>query len=507
MTFRRILTGAAVALALAAATAAPGQAQTLRLALAGDPDALDPTTGRSLYGRIVFAALCDKLFDTDANLNIVPQLATGYEWSDGNTTLTIRLRAGVRFHDGAALDAEAVKLSLERHLTFQGSQRRSEISVVRAIEIVDPLTVRLRLSAPFVPLLAQFTDRAGMIMSPQAIQGGGANFGTRPVCAGPFRFVERVAQDRIVLERFADYWNKDAIHLERVVYRPMPDSTVRLTNLQGGGVDFVETVAASDIPTVRRNARLSLVTTSSLGFRGIQFNVAHGEAAAASPMSNPRIREAFDLSLDRDVLNQVAFGGAYIADRHWAPPGTPYHVEALRAQPRDVARARAILREVGQPNPSFRLMVQNAADWLQAAEVIQSMAREAGFDVRIQATEFATSLAQSNQGRFDAFLTGWSGRPDPDGNIYAFLRTGGTNNDGRYSNATVDRLLDEARTVSDLAARQRLYGEASAAIAADRPWIFLYHVANVHAFTTRITGFTPHPDGLVRLQGVRMAAN
>ena len=507
MIARRLLASAALALSLAAGIAAPAPAQTLRLALAGDPDALDPTMARSLYGRIVFAALCDKLFDTDADLNIVPQLATGYEWADGNRTLVIRLRPNVRFHDGAALDAEAVKLSLERHLTMQGSQRRSEISVIQAIEIVDPLTVRLRLSSPFVPLLAQFTDRAGMILSPRAIQGGGADFANRPVCAGPFRFVERVAQDRIVLERFADYWNKDAIHLERVIYRPMPDSTVRLTNLQGGGVDFVETVAASDIPAVRRNNRLTLVTTSSLGFRGIQVNIAHGEAAAANPMANPRVREAFDLSLDRDVINQVAFGGAYIPDRHWAPPGTPYHVAELRAQPRNVERARALLREAGIPNPTFRLMVQNSADWLQAAEIMQAMAREAGFDMRIQATEFATSLSSANQGRFDAYFSGWSGRPDPDGNIYAFVRSGGTNNDGRYSNATVDRLLDEARAVSDTAARQRIYREASMIIAEERPWIFLYHVANVHAFTARITGFTPHPDGLIRLQGMRMAAN
>jgi peptide/nickel transport system substrate-binding protein len=170
-----------------------------------------------------------------------------------------------------------------------------------------------------------------------------------------------------------------------------------------------------------------------------------------------------------------------------------------------VERARAVLREAGLANPSFRLMVQNAPDWLQAAEIIQAMAREAGIDVRIQATEFATSLTLTRQGQFDAYLTGWSGRPDPDGNIYAFVRSGGTNNDGHFADAELDRLLDAARATNLPAERQRLYRAVTTILLRERPWLFLYHVANVHAFTTRITGFTPHPDGLVRLQGVRLA--
>ena len=191
---------------LAAASAAmPAAAQTLRIGLAEDPDALDPTTARTFVGRIVFASLCDKLFDIDAKLAVVPQLATKHAWGADGKELTISLRDGVRFHDGERMDAAAVKYSLERHLRMQGSFRRAEISVVQSVDVVDPLTVKLTLSAPFSPLIAALTDRAGMIVSPKAAEAAGAQFGNRPVCAGPFRFVERVAQDRIVLERFADY--------------------------------------------------------------------------------------------------------------------------------------------------------------------------------------------------------------------------------------------------------------------------------------------------------------
>src|SRR5688572_27681072 len=147
--------------------AAAGQT-TLRVGLAEDPDILDPTLARTYVGRIVFASICDKLFDIDEKVNIVPQLASGYEIAADGKSVAIRLRPNVVFHDGEKLDAEAVKFSIERHLTMPGSFRRSEIAPIEKVEAVDPLTVTITLKAPFAPLLAAFTDRAGMIVSPKA---------------------------------------------------------------------------------------------------------------------------------------------------------------------------------------------------------------------------------------------------------------------------------------------------------------------------------------------------
>jgi peptide/nickel transport system substrate-binding protein len=227
------------------------QAQTLRVGLAEDPDVLDPTLARTFVGRIVFAALCDKLFDVDEKLNIVPQLATGYEWSADSKALTIKLRSGVTFHDGEKLDAAAVKFNLERHKTMPGSNRSGELRPVASVDVVDPATVRLNLSAPFSPLLAALADRAGMMVSPKAAQAAGQNFGVKPVCSGPFKFVERVAQDRMVFERYAQYWDKDKIHFDKVIYTPVPDATVRLANLRAGQFDFIERVAPSDIEKLK----------------------------------------------------------------------------------------------------------------------------------------------------------------------------------------------------------------------------------------------------------------
>src|SRR5215210_6355976 len=157
------------ALAIATFTALPGYAQkTLRIGLAEDPDVLDPTMARTFVGRIVFAGLCDKLFDLDEKLNIVPQLATSYKWSADNKSLEIKLRGGVTFHDGEKMDAAAVKYNLERHRNTAGSNRRGELSVVSSVEAVDASTVRINLTAPFAPLLTVLTDRAGMMVSPKA---------------------------------------------------------------------------------------------------------------------------------------------------------------------------------------------------------------------------------------------------------------------------------------------------------------------------------------------------
>jgi peptide/nickel transport system substrate-binding protein len=172
----------AAAAAIIAITCGTAAAQTtLRIGLAEDPDVLDPTLARTYVGRIVFASLCDKLFDIDEKLNVVPQLALSHETSADGKTVTIKLRPGVKFHDGETFDAEAAKFSLERHLTMTGSFRKPEISAIGSIDVVDPLTIRLNLKTAFAPLIAQLTDRSGMMVAPKAAKEAGDKFGLHPV--------------------------------------------------------------------------------------------------------------------------------------------------------------------------------------------------------------------------------------------------------------------------------------------------------------------------------------
>ena len=494
-----------LAVALAAAVATPALAQPFRIALREDPDSLDPTLARTYVSRIVFAGLCDKLFDINAKLEIVPQLATGYEWTDPKT-LVIKLRDGVLFQDGTKMDAEAVRYSLMRHLTMAGSFRRSEINAMDHVEVVDPLTVKVLLKEASSPFLAQLTDRSGMIVSPKAAEAAGKDFQLKPVCAGPFSFVERVPQDHITLQRFPQYWNADAIKLDRVVYQTIPDSSIRLANLQAGSTDLVEYIIPTDVEAVKADRRLALAMTDALGYQTINFNTGNGDRAKSPIGQDKRIRQAFQKAIDREALIQVVYNGLFAPAAQGIPPASPMHVGTLKPGGRDVAGAKKLLAEAGVTLPvTVQLTVPNNPDLRQVGEVIQSMANEAGFDVRITASEYASALNAANRGDFEAFLTAWSGRVDPDGNLYSFLHTGGALNDGKYFNPVVDQALTGARAVADPGERRALYGRMYAQEAEDLPTMYLWYQKAIVGMQARVKGFVQVPDGMIRLQGVSLA--
>jgi peptide/nickel transport system substrate-binding protein len=479
---------------------------TLRVGLAEDPDVLDPTLARTYVGRIVFASLCDKLFDIDQHLNIVPQLALGSETTADGKGVTIKLRPGVKFHDGEVMDAAAVKASLERHMQLPGSFRKPELAAVAAVEAVDADTVRIVLKAPFSPLLAQLADRAGMIMSPKAMREAGDKFGLRPICAGPFKFVERVQQDRIVLERFADYWNASNVHIDRLVFRPIVESTVRLASLQSGSLDLIERALATDLKAIRADPRLKLATDFEIGYQGITLNLANGEAGRNGPFGrDARVRQALEAAIDRKALSDVVFNGEYLPGNQWVSPKNPYYQQQYPVPGRDLAKAKRLLAEAGVATPVVvDFMVPNNPESRQAAEVLQAMAAEAGFDLKIRVTEFATSLNEAEQGRFQAYFIGWSGRIDPDGNSYIFLKCGAPQNNGQFCNADVDRWLEQSREVSDFAARKAIYGKIAGVALQQGAVIYLYHRLVIIAHTAKLEGYTQLPDGLIRVVGARL---
>jgi peptide/nickel transport system substrate-binding protein len=492
-----------VAIAIALTTTA--SAQTLRIGLAEDPDILDPTMARTFVGRIVFAGLCDKLFDLDEKLNVVPQLATSHQWSADNKSLTIKLREGVTFHDGEKMDAQAVKYNLERHKNMKGSNRRGELAVVSSIDAVDPTTVRINLEAPFAPLLAVLTDRSGMMVSPKAAEAAGEKFGAKPVCSGPFRFVERIAQDRIVVERFTNYWNKGQVHFERIVYQPIVDATVRLANLRSGQLDFIERVAPSDIPNLRNDSRFKIAKIVEIGYQRITINVGKSDLAQKNPLGrDPRVREAFELSLDREAIVKVAMEGEAQAGNQWVAPSNRFYGKSAPLPKRNVERAKQLLKEAGVPNPSFTLMTPTTSDAQRIAQIVQAMAKEAGFDIKIQSTEFATSLNLADKGQFEAYVLAWSGRADPDGNLHTMLACKGPTNYAGYCKDDVEKLITESRTSLDATRRAAAYDKIAQQVQKDRPIVYLFHRHWLWAHTAKLSGLRTVPDGMVRVQGLKM---
>jgi peptide/nickel transport system substrate-binding protein len=477
---------------------------TLRIGLAEDPDILDPSMARTYVGRIVFASFCDKLFDIDEKLNIVPQLALSHETSADGKEMTIKLRPGVKFHDGEPLDAEAAKFSLDRHLTLPASFRKPELAALDHVDVVDPLTIKLVLKTPYSPLIAQLTDRAGMMVSPKAAKEAGDKFGLHPVCAGPYKFVERVQQDRMVFEKFADYWNKDNVFIDRLVFVPIVDATVRLANLKSGGLDLLERLLATDIKAVQADPKLKLSTAIELGYQGVTLNI--GNDKTKGPLSqSAKVRQALDLSIDREAINQVVFNGEFKPGNQWVNPDHPYYQKAFPVRPRDVAKAKALLKESGVTLPvSVDFLVPKGAETEAVAQVMQSMAAEAGFDMKIRVTEFATSLKQAEAGEFQAYLLAWSGRIDPDGNCYVFLKTGASQNYSAWSNPEADKALDDGRLVTDQAQRKTIYEKLTKTSLDDAPILYIFHRKILIAHTTKLEGYKQMPDGLVRVVGLKL---
>jgi peptide/nickel transport system substrate-binding protein len=502
MTLKKLgLAAFAAALALGAA---PAVAKDLRIGLQEDPDALDPDQARTFVGRIVFMSLCDKLVDITPDLKIVPELATSWSWSEDGRTLTMKLREGVVFHDGETFDAEAVKANIERSKTMPESRRKSELTSVDKVEVSGPYEVKLHLKNPDATLLAQLSDRSGMMVSPKAAAAAGVQFALKPVCSGPYEFAERIQQDRIVLRKFAKHWNAANHHFDRVIFLPIPDTTVRLANLRSGDLQMLERLAPTDVGSAKKDANLKVADAVSLGYQGITVNVANGERAKSPMGADPRVRQAFSLAIDREALNQVVFDGVYAPGNQSVPPNSPWYDKRFPIPKRDVAKAKELLKAAGVDKLTVEMQLPNNPVQMQLGQVIQSMVAEAGFDLKLKATEFATMLKEQTAGNFQLSQVGWSGRPDPDGNIHAFATCKGGLNDSKFCDPKVDELLNAARATNDLARRKAIYDEATALLEKNPPIIYIYHPKWLWAMNKAVEGFVPHPDGMIRLAGVKM---
>lgn len=488
--------------ALLASTAA--QSQTLRVGLAEDPDVLDPHRARTYVGRIVFTSLCDKLIDISPDLEFVPQLATEWAFDEAQTKLTFKLREGVTFHDGAPFDAGAVKANIDRALTLPDSNRKSELASVASVDVVDATTVTLNLKQPDATLLATLSDRAGMMLSPAAF-GGETDYSQKPVCSGPYEFVSRVQNDRIKLKKFANYWNAAEYPIEAIDFIAITDATVKLANLRSGDLDMIERLAPTDVPDVEADANLTFVPVTGLGYGSIRINTNNGERAKGPLGSDKRVRQAFQLAIGRDVVNEVVGNGIFPPAQQPFPPSSPFYSDKFPVTARDVEKAKALLAEAGVPNPSFEFAFGTGSANQQLAELIQAMAAEAGFAIQLRATEFAAMQTEMEGGNFEAAIINWSGRVDPDGNLHQFVTCEGNLNDSKYCNAEVDKNLNEARRTTDVEARKVLYENAQTILQDELPLIYTYYQPWPFVMSKAVTGFTPYPDGMIRLKGMTLA--
>ncbi|MDR7454414.1 MAG: ABC transporter substrate-binding protein, partial [Armatimonadota bacterium] len=294
--------------------------------------------------------------------------------------------------------------------------------------------------------------------------------------------------------------------------RPIPDENVRTLNLRSGDLHVVDRLAASDFAGVQRDERLRVQTVTSNGYVPISINIGNASGIGQppgrvdSPMTNPLLREAFEWAIDRDRLNRFVFAGRQLPGCNPIAPVNAFYPKDLRCPGRNVARARELVQRAGVPTPiTVELTVPNSPVMIRMGELIQAMTRDAGFALQVRPIEAATGLAANTAGRFQMSVTPWSGRVDPDGNLYAFHHSRGADNYGNAQDPEIDTLLDRQRTETSVEARKRLIAEIVEKIRARRNVIYLYHQNLFVAHSARVLGFEMYADGMPRLRGAGFA--
>ena len=497
------LRSALVAALVVCVTGVASAQGVLRIGINEDPDTLDPTLNRLASGRQPMTAICDKLFDVNKELSPIPQLAASYQVAKDGLSLTLKLRPAVKYQDGEVFDAESVRFNLERHMTMAGSLRRAELAAIERVEVVDPLTVKIVLKAPQANLLLiNLAERAGMMVSPKAAKRLGDRFGSQPVCAGEYSFVERVPQGRIVVERFAGYWDKAKGGPARIEYLPISDSTVRLSALRSGEIQIAERLTPTDLPQLEGDPRIRVFSAPDLGYHSIRYNSNNGPRAKV--FADVRVRRAVDLAIDRKALVKAMFNDLYLAGNQFVNPNSPYYDKTHPVPARDLAASRKLLKEAGVPNLTFTVLVPSERERQEAAQFIQAMLAEAGITMNIETQENAVMLQNAHRGQFEAVFSFWSGRPHPDGNVYTHFSCDGPQNDSKFCDPALDQVLNKAREASTDEDKRALYRKANGILAENYPMSILWHRQTFTGVSTKVSGFDAHPDSTIRVKGLRL---
>jgi peptide/nickel transport system substrate-binding protein len=480
----------------------------LNVGLNSDVVTLDPLKSSALVDRQVMLNIYDTLVKVNAQNTIVPDLATS--WTNPTPTeLDMTLRTDVTFQDGTPFNADAVVFNINRILTTPTSPRASELASVKSVQAVDASHVRFNLTKPFAPLIATLSDRSGMILSPTAVKKLGAGLANGPVDAGsgPFDFSEWIKGDHLTIKKNPHYWQKDAQgvalpYLASVKYRPFTNGSVEYTNLQTGTIDVADTIPPTNVPGAKADSNLIYKQAPALSFFGVMLNT------KVAPLNNPAVRQAIEWGVNRQEILSGVLKGIGVVAQGPIPPSSWAFNSSFNPYSYDVNKAKSLLTQAGKPGGiSFTLLIPSGSPLnAQEAQFIQSELQPAGITVNIKQETFATILSDTETFNFQAALLGWSGRPDPDGNMYSWFHTGGGNNSMQYSNPKVDSLLVAARATSDQATRIADYQQAEQQILQDASYVFINHGVTIQATTSKVQNFTLLPTTILDFSNVYLSS-
>ncbi len=486
----------------AAAPAAAAQPTEIVIAQYADLVSLDPqhTNDNASYGpeKLMF----EGLIGFNEKMEMEAMLAERWEASDDATTFTFYLRKGIKFHDGAPFNAEAVKYNFDRVTNPDNKLIRYGLyRIIEKTEVIDEYTVKFTTSEPFGAMLATFAHPAGGIVSPLAAKLGeeALEFGKAPVGTGPYKFVEWVPGDHLTVEKFADYWNPEqAGKVDRFIIKPVPEAGTRISMLQAGDAQFINQVPYPQVELVKGSSDASIVENESVYTYWVAMNT------QKEPFTDKRVRQALNYAIDKQaIIDSVLAGYGQVIDSPLAPRVWGY--KSTRTYEYDPEKAKALLAEAGVSGFKTTLWASDATDAKQVSVAIQGQLADIGVEVEIMNMEAATLNAErfkppeENQSMLN--FAGWSpSTGDADWGLRPLLSKESippvSFNLAFWDNPEFDEQIKTALGTADEAVRLEAYAKAQEIVMEEAPWIFLWRTTVLGGISNKVGDMWIQPDGI-----------
>ncbi len=504
MTTRRFMLSVLAAvlafgLIFSASAQEPRYGGSVTVAVTDDPPNLDPHITNAASARNILHNVFATIVEMNLDFVPAPGLAESWEISDDGITYTFNLVQNARFHDGTPVNAEALVYNFDRIKNPDtGSPRASELSFVESYEAADEHTFVVRLSQPYAAFLPALASWSGMVVSPTAVEAYGEDFTQHLIGAGPFKFVDHIRDDRVLLVRNDDYFREGLPYLDQIVVRPFVDGESRVINLKSGSLDMIYTIPGKDLAELQTYPGVVVASVPGLGYSSMYMNT------QSEALGNPYHRQALNYCVDRDVIINTVFasGGAVAAYSPFSPATFVTDTDDERIPQRDPEKVRELLELAGTPD-GFSFDVLYAADEqnTRIVTLVQAMCAEFGIQLNARPTEFGQILARAGEGNYTAAWISLTPRNDPDLSAFPWFTSNSTNF-AQLNNATIDDLLTRARAVSDIDERRDLYRAAADEMMLDMPYLFLYHSAEIKAYRDRLQNYQHIADGMMRFESV-----
>ncbi|MCA1670602.1 MAG: ABC transporter substrate-binding protein, partial [Thermomicrobia bacterium] len=473
------------------------------IAQSSDATSLDPAKSTATVDSNIYVGIYNKIAELDEKGGLAPSLAESWEESSDHLTWTLRLRKGVKFHDGTDFNADAVKVNLERYIDPKlNSPRAGEIPNVTGVTVVDPYTAKVNLNQPFVIFMYSMAGTTGTMVSPAAIQKYGDDLARNPVGTGPFVFKEWIKGDHVTATRNPNFWRSGLPYLNTVSYKGIADTTAIINGMKSSVIQATYGIPAKEVPALKTDQNFQLIVKPSTSNSALRLNL------ASPPFDKKEIRQAISWAIDRAAIEKaIYFDTGLPANTFLGPQNLGYNDQIALYKTADTARAKQLLTAGGQPNGfKFAAQTTNTPESLQLAQAIKSQLEAINVTMDLQLVDGVTLLQNLVAKQFNATFVTFNGGVEPFQGFNRFFFSKSPLDVYGYSNPQFDDMLTKAAGIGDDAARAKLYQQLTAILSEDCPWVFLRYPAQTQLFRKELKGYVFNADGSLHFDTVSVAS-